>query len=102
MAEQTVPQAGVAPGTAVTATGARAPASAGGSFGFGEVGERFVDSLKRGDLGFAIGLVLIMVVLIDLPPLKWSYLKYDFDQEDRTNGKEEAHGRRNCCEAAAG
>ena len=38
----------------------------------------------------------------DLPPLKWSYLKYDFDQEDRTNGKEEAHGRRDCCEAAAG
>jgi hypothetical protein len=27
----------------------------------------------------------------DLPPLKWSSLRYDFDQEDRTNGKEAAY-----------
>jgi hypothetical protein len=27
----------------------------------------------------------------DLPPLKWSSVRYDFDQEDRTNGKEAAY-----------
>ena len=27
----------------------------------------------------------------DLPPLKWSSLKYDFEPEDRTNGKEAAY-----------
>jgi len=29
---------------------------------------------------------------IDLPPLKWSSLKYDFRTEDKINGKEEAYG----------
>jgi hypothetical protein len=29
---------------------------------------------------------------IDLPPLKWSSLKYDFRTEDRIDGKEEAYG----------
>ena len=28
----------------------------------------------------------------DLPPLKWSSLKYDFRTEDKINGKEEAYG----------
>jgi hypothetical protein len=28
----------------------------------------------------------------DLPPLKWSSLKYDFRTEDRIDGKEEAYG----------
>jgi hypothetical protein len=27
----------------------------------------------------------------DLPPLKWSSLKYGFSMEDRINGKEEAY-----------
>ncbi len=31
------------------------------------------------------------VVLIDLPPLKWSSVRYDFHQEDRINGKEAAY-----------
>lgn len=30
--------------------------------------------------------------VIDLPPLKWSSLKYDFRMEDKINGKEEAYG----------
>jgi hypothetical protein len=28
----------------------------------------------------------------DLPPLKWSSLKYDFRMEDKLDGKEEAYG----------
>ncbi len=28
----------------------------------------------------------------DLPPLKWSSLKYDFRMEDELDGKEEAYG----------
>jgi hypothetical protein len=28
----------------------------------------------------------------DLPPLKWSSLKYDFRMEDKIDGKEEAYG----------
>lgn len=28
----------------------------------------------------------------DLPPLKWSSLKYDFRTEDKIDGKEEAYG----------
>lgn len=28
----------------------------------------------------------------DLPPLKWSSLRYDFRMEDRLDGKEEAYG----------
>ena len=38
----------------------------------------------------------------DLPPLKWSSLKYDFRMEDRTEGKEKEYGGRDRCEAAAG
>lgn len=29
---------------------------------------------------------------LDLPPLKWSSLKYDFRMEDEIDGKEEAYG----------
>ena len=29
---------------------------------------------------------------VDLPPLKWSSLKYDFRMEDEIDGKEEAYG----------
>ena len=32
--------------------------------GIGDMGERIADSLKRGDLGFAIGLILMTVVFI--------------------------------------
>jgi hypothetical protein len=28
----------------------------------------------------------------DLPPLKWSSLKYDFGTEDKINGEEESYG----------
>jgi hypothetical protein len=38
----------------------------------------------------------------DLPPLKWSSLKYVFRMEDKIDGKEEAYGRRDRCEVAAG
>ena len=38
----------------------------------------------------------------DLPPLKWSSLKYVLTMEDEINGKEEAYGRRDRCEASAG
>ena len=68
MAEQAT-DSNVAPpgGTAVTQATPRAAAAS--SINFGDMGARVVDSLKRGDLGFAIGLVLIMVVLImPLPP----------------------------------
>ncbi|EKS30284.1 Uncharacterised protein [Afipia felis] len=30
--------------------------------------------------------------MADLPPLKWSSLKYDFRMEDKIDGKEEAYG----------
>ena len=33
-----------------------------------------------------------LVSLIDLPPLKWSFLKYVFRMEDKIDGKEEAYG----------
>ena len=38
----------------------------------------------------------------DLPPLKWSSLKYGFDQGGQDDGKEEAHSRRDCSEASTG
>jgi flagellar biosynthesis protein FlhA len=41
-----------------------------GGFDLGDFGGRVVDSLRRGDLGFALGLVLIMVVLI-MPLPAW-------------------------------
>ena len=38
----------------------------------------------------------------DLPPLKWSSLKYDFDGGGYRDGEEEAYGGRDRCEASAG
>ncbi|MDP1589870.1 MAG: FHIPEP family type III secretion protein, partial [Prosthecobacter sp.] len=40
------------------------------NFNFGQMGDRISASLRRGDLGFAMGLVLIMVVLI-MPLPAW-------------------------------
>lgn len=37
----------------------------------------------------------------DLPPLKWSTLKYGFAVEDKIDGKEEAYGGRDRCEASS-
>ena len=34
---------------------------------------------------------ILIEVSADLPPLKWSSVKYYFDQEDMTNGKEAAY-----------
>ena len=70
MAEQAAESSGgTAPaGTAVTQETPRALAAP--AIDFGDVGGRVLDSLKRGDLGFAIGLVLIMVVLI-MPLPAW-------------------------------
>src|SRR4051812_21868460 len=65
-------QAAQAPGTgstAIAATGSRAPVAA-PSFDFGAVSDRVLASLRRGDLGFALGLVMIMVVLI-MPLPAW-------------------------------
>ena len=67
MAEQVAEPAGGVPGTAVTQSATRVATAP--PFDFGGFAGRVGDSLKRGDLGFAIGLVLIMVVLImPLPP----------------------------------
>ncbi len=61
-------QAAESTGTAVAQPN-RAGAPAAPGVDFGGVAGRVVDSLKRGDLGFALGLVMIMVVLImPLPP----------------------------------
>ena len=38
----------------------------------------------------------------DLPPLKWSSLRYVFAMKEDDNGEEETHGGRDRCEAAAG
>src|SRR5690349_3810366 len=69
MAEQAAPAPGPA-STAIAPSGSRAPAAAGSSIDVGAVTDRVVASLKRGDLGFALGLVLIMVVLI-MPLPAW-------------------------------
>ncbi len=69
MAEQTADAAGAPKGgTALTQPASRAAAAP--SIDFADMGGRVFDSLKRGDLGFAIGLVLIMVVLI-MPLPAW-------------------------------
>ncbi len=39
---------------------------------------------------------------IDLPPLKWSSLRYVLTMEDEIDGEEAAYGRRGCREASAG
>ena len=38
----------------------------------------------------------------DLPPLKWSSLKYYFDRGGNGDGQEEAYGGRDRCKASAG
>ncbi len=38
----------------------------------------------------------------DLPPLKWSSLRYVLTMEDEIDGEEAAYGRRGCREASAG
>jgi len=47
-------------------------------------------------------MVGLAVSAIDLPPLKWSSLRYDFAMKEDDNGEEATHGRRDYCEAAAG
>ncbi len=42
------------------------------------------------------------VVPGDLPPLKWSSLRYVLTMEDEIDGEEAAYGRRGCREASAG
>ena len=59
-----VPSTNVASGTPASR------AAAGPSFDFGGWSDKVVSSLKRGDLGFALGLVMIMVVLI-MPLPAW-------------------------------
>ena len=58
-----VPSTNVASGTPSRAAG-------GPSFDFGGWGDKVMGSIRRGDLGFALGLVLIMVVLI-MPLPAW-------------------------------
>jgi len=70
MADPIPDAAAPAPGQALTPSAA-APGAAGGGMSPAMAGfvERVMDSLKRGDLGFALGIVLILVVLImPLPP----------------------------------
>src|SRR5437868_189512 len=62
MAETAVDTGGGAKPPAVVAQGPAAPA--GPSFDLNAFLTKATDSLKRGDLGVAIGIVLIMVVLI--------------------------------------
>ena len=71
MAEQAADSGATAQSTALAQAQAagRAPAP-GAAFDFNDMASRVGDSLKRGDLGFAIGLVLIMVVLI-MPLPAW-------------------------------
>jgi len=57
-------------GTQVTQAQGQGRATAPGGFDLGDFGGRVGDSLRRGDLGFAVGLVLIMVVLI-MPLPAW-------------------------------
>jgi hypothetical protein len=39
-----------------------------------------------------VPITLRPTAMCDLPPLKWSSLKYDFRTEDKVNGEEEAYG----------
>lgn len=62
-----------AQGTAVAETGAQTqgpPAAPGALFDFNDFGDKVMGSLRRGDLGFAMGLMLILVVLI-MPMPSW-------------------------------
>jgi hypothetical protein len=42
------------------------------------------------------------VTSFDLPPLKWSSLRYDFAMKEDDNGEEETHSGRDHLEVAAG
>ena len=44
-----------------------------------------IDLIKRGEISEPL-------VDVDLPPLKWSSLKYYFWMEDEIDGKEKAYG----------
>ena len=67
MAEQAQPGGANVPAPA--SSGSVSQTTAFPSFDLGQMGDRIGASLRRGDLGFAMGLVLIMVVLImPLPP----------------------------------
>jgi flagellar biosynthesis protein FlhA len=67
MADQAQPGGASLPAPA--SSGAVSQTTAFPSFNFGQISDRIGASLRRGDLGFAMGLVLIMVVLImPLPP----------------------------------
>jgi flagellar biosynthesis protein FlhA len=57
-------------GTQVTQAQGAGRTTAPGGFDLSDFGSRVSDSLRRGDLGFALGLVLIMVVLI-MPLPAW-------------------------------
>jgi flagellar biosynthesis protein FlhA len=72
MAEQTADSGAGAPaqGTQLAQPQGAGRTPAGPAFDFGDMASRIGDSLKRGDLGFAMGLVLIMVVLI-MPLPAW-------------------------------
>ena len=65
MSDQAAESTGTAVTAAPTRTGPAAP-----SVDFGAMTDRVMGSLKRGDLGFALGLVMIMVVLI-MPLPAW-------------------------------
>ncbi len=70
MAEQAAEPTGGAPPPGAALTPATPRAAAAPGIDFADATGRVLDSLKRGDLGFAIGLVLIMVVLI-MPLPAW-------------------------------
>jgi hypothetical protein len=42
--------------------------------------------------GFAATVFVISLSSVDLPPLKWSSVKYYFRMEDKIDGQEEAYG----------
>ncbi|MGE3993867.1 NAD(P)H-dependent oxidoreductase [Pseudorhodoplanes sp.] len=53
------------------------------SAGAPAVVRHFVDAVREADA---------IIIATDLPPLKWSSLKYDFRTEDKIDGKEETYG----------
>src|SRR4051794_23680864 len=71
MAETVAESAGsAAPVPSTTVASAPTKAIAGPAFDWGAMSDPIAASLKRGDLGFAMGLVMIMVVLI-MPLPAW-------------------------------
>ena len=49
------------------------------------------DAMQRDEVAKSYGLKAFHTAA-DLPPLKWSFLKYVFRMEDKIDGKEEAYG----------